>query len=89
LTSYDGEELLSVKGINIIAEAPIKFKIESGEELAHYDPLRYDLDCLISVLISTLVLDPYQTTNQCSNPLFAPIIKQLRQDNVNLKALNK
>lgn len=89
MISYDSDELLSVKGINITAQAPINFKIDSGEELAHYDPIRYDLDCLISVLISTLILDPYQTANQCSNPLFAPIIMQLRQDGVNLKAIYK
>jgi hypothetical protein len=81
--------LLSVKGVNILAEAPIKYKIDSGEEMAHYDPFRYDLDCLISLLSSTLNLDPYQTNRQCSNPLLAPVLQLLRQDHVDLKNIEK
>lgn len=78
LVRNDSDELLSVKGVNILAQAPIKYKIDSGDELALYDPLKYDIDCLISVLISTLNLDPYQSNRQFEQPLFTSIIQRLR-----------
>jgi serine/threonine protein kinase len=58
VTKAESNDLLTVVGVDIFAERPMKEKIKSGDELAIYDPFAYDMACFIRVLLSLLNLDP-------------------------------
>lgn len=54
-------DLLTVVGVNIFAEPPLREKIESEAVLASYDPFAYDAACLARVLLSILNLNPLES----------------------------
>jgi serine/threonine protein kinase len=58
ITKAESNDLLTVVGVNIFAETPLREKIESEAVLASYDPFAYDTACLIRVLLSVLNLNP-------------------------------
>jgi hypothetical protein len=55
-----------VRGVNKFAES-LKEQIESGQELADYDPHSHDIECLQRVLLAILNLDPLEESRHCAN----------------------
>lgn len=81
--------MLTVYGVNILAEDPVNKKIDAREQLANYDPYRYDLNCLINVLMSILSLNTLQPRIGCNNTLLAPVIDKLKSDMIDLKSVER
>lgn len=74
-TKAEANDLLTVVGVNIFAEPPLRDKIESEAVLASYDPFAYDIACLIRVLLSILNLNPLENGPLvCRNEQLSPVI---------------
>lgn len=71
-------------GVSLFAESPMREKIENEEELAMYDPVSYDISCLVRVLLSLLNLDPLESESLvCKNERLTPIILKLKGESPN------
>lgn len=53
-----------MRGVDLTACDPIQEKIKEGENVALYDAFRYDLDCLIQVLLAIEHVDPWQSSRR-------------------------
>ena len=55
------EELMTVRGVDEASSEPVKKFIQDGVSVGLYNAYRYDLDCLIQVLLAIKALDPWQS----------------------------
>lgn len=84
VTKAEANDLLTVVGVSLFAEPPLREKIENQEEVAMYDPLSYDVACLVRVLLSLLNLDPLESESLvCRNERLLPIVQKLKGESVN------
>jgi serine/threonine protein kinase len=88
LAKPEVSDLLTVIGVSLFAESPMREKIEGGEELAMYDPVAYDSACLLRVLLSLLNLDPLESESLiCRNERLAPITQKLQTSSPNFEEI--
>lgn len=79
VTRAEASDLLTVVGVSVFAEPPLRDKIESGAVLASYDPFAYDAACLARLLLSTLNLNPLESGElPCRNPELQRVIERVR-----------
>jgi hypothetical protein len=90
VSKAEASDLLTVVGVSLFAEPPMREKIENHEEVAMYDPLSYDIACLVRVLLSLLNLDPLESESLvCRNERLTPIVQKLKGEGANFDEIER